>query len=101
LHHKEGILDIIKAVNGLIRNPVRILQLGKICEKYNIPLKYSEPLTYDNAWFSGFFDTKGTINLEDSQIFITVSQENKLLLDFLVSLYRGTIYPMVKIGAFK
>jgi ubiquinol-cytochrome c reductase cytochrome b subunit len=32
LHHKAGLLNLIKGVNGLIRNPIRILQLGKICE---------------------------------------------------------------------
>lgn len=36
LHDKQGILLIINAINGLIRNPVRILHLGKICGKYNI-----------------------------------------------------------------
>jgi len=49
LHDKQGILHIISAVNGLIRNPNRLLQLGKICEKYNILLKYPEPLNYDNS----------------------------------------------------
>jgi len=103
LHDKQGILHIISAVNGLIRNPNRLLQLGKICEKYNILLKYPEPLNYDNAWFSGFFDSDGSVylNLLSDQIFITVSQKNKLLLDSLVSLYGGTIYPMVKTGSFK
>jgi len=46
LHHKAGLLNLIKAINGLIRNPVRIIQLGKICLKYNIYLKDSEPLNY-------------------------------------------------------
>jgi hypothetical protein len=103
LHHKQGILHIINAVNGLIRNPDRILQLGKICENYNISLKYPEPLRYDNGWFSGFFDSDGSIylNFPSSQVFITASQKNKLLLDNLLSLYGGTIYPMVKVGAFK
>jgi hypothetical protein len=35
------------------------------------------------------------------QIFITASQKNKYILDPLVNLYGGTIYPMVKVGAFK
>jgi len=50
-------LDIINAVNGEIRNPIRLLQLNKICEKYNIPyyLLPPAPLTYENAWLSGFF----------------------------------------------
>jgi hypothetical protein len=103
LHHKEGILSIINVVNGLIRNPDRILQLGKICSKYNINLKYPEPLVYDNGWFAGFFDSDGSIylNLLSNQVFITASQKNKFLLDNLVYLYGGTIYPMVKVGAFK
>lgn len=103
LHHKQGILLIVNAVNGLIRNPDRILELGKICKKYEINLIYPDPLTYDNAWFSGFFDSDGSIylNLLSSQVFITASQKNKFLLDNLVVLYGGTIYPMVKLGAFK
>jgi hypothetical protein len=49
LHHKAGLLDLLNAVNGLIRNPVRIIQLGKICLNYNIYLKDTQPLTYDNG----------------------------------------------------
>jgi ubiquinol-cytochrome c reductase cytochrome b subunit len=49
LHHKQGILNMIDAVNGLIRNPNRLLQLGKLCSKYNIVLKYPENLNYDNG----------------------------------------------------
>jgi len=103
LHHKQGILLAVNAVNGLIRNPARIIQLGKICAKYDIGLKYPEALKYDSGWFSGFFDSDGSIylNLLSSQVFITASQKNKFLLDNLVSLYGGTIYPMVKVGAFK
>ena len=32
LHHKEGLSNLINKVNGLLQNPIRILQLGKICE---------------------------------------------------------------------
>lgn len=49
LHHKKGLLDLINAVNGQIRNPVRLLQLNKICESYNIPFILPSPLTYENA----------------------------------------------------
>jgi len=49
LHHKKGLLDLIDAVNGEIRNPVRLLQLNKICENYNIPFIHPSPLTYDNG----------------------------------------------------
>lgn len=103
LHHKNGLTNVISDINGLIRNPVRILQLGKICEKYEITLEPSKKLTYDNAWLSGFFDSDGSIyiNLLSRQVFITASQKNRYILDDLLGLYGGTIYPMVKVGAFK
>jgi hypothetical protein len=46
LHHKEGLLKLINKINGLIRNPIRILQLGRICEIYGVILKDPKPLTY-------------------------------------------------------
>jgi Cytochrome C and Quinol oxidase polypeptide I/LAGLIDADG endonuclease len=103
LHNKQGIINIIEAMNGLIRNPNRLIQLGKLCDKYNILLKYPEALNYDNGWLAGFFDSDGSVylNLLSDQIFITASQKNKFLLDQLVTLYGGVIYPMVKQGAFK
>ena len=103
LHHKKGLILLVDKVNGFLRNPARILQLGKICDIYNISAKPCETLTYDSAWLSGFFDSDGSIyiNILSSQVFITASQKNRFILDDLVDLYGGTIYPMVKVGAFK
>lgn len=103
LHHREGLLKLINKINGLLQNPTRILQLGKICEKYGIELKESKPLTYYNGWLAGFFDTDGSIYLNDAsgQMLITASQKNKYILEALVKLYGGSIYPMVKQEAFK
>lgn len=94
MHHKQGMLDIINAVNGEIRNPIRLLQLNKICEKYNIPVLPPAPLTYENAWLSGFFDSDGSVylNLKSSQMYITAGQKNKYLLDILRELYGGSVY---------
>ena len=94
LHHKSGLLNLISSVNGLIRNPIRLMQLAKICDKYKIPFFYPEPLTYNNGWLAGFFDTDGSIylNLVSAQVFITTSQKNKLLLDPLEKIYGGTVY---------
>jgi len=41
------------------------------------------------------------MNDKSGQLFITASQKNRFILDALVELYGGTIYPMVKVGAFK
>jgi len=103
LHHKKGLLDLINNINGLIRNPIRILQLGRICEIYGIELKDPKPLTYHSGWLAGFFDTDGSIyyNEVSGQLFITAVQKNRYILEALVELYGGTIYPMVKQEAFK
>lgn len=103
LHHKAGLLNLISKVNGLLQNPIRILQLGKICEIYGIELKDSKPLTYYNGWLAGFFDTDGSIYFNEApgQLFITAVQKNKYILEALVVLYGGKIYPMVKQEAFK
>jgi hypothetical protein len=49
LQNPKGLIDLINDVNGSIRNPIRMLQLNRICVKYNIKLKVPEPLTYDNG----------------------------------------------------
>ena len=74
-----------------------------VFDKYNITLLFCRPLTYYNSWFSGFFDSDGSIylNVSSGQIFITASQKNKLLLDPLVELYGGSIYTLPKVQAFK
>lgn len=94
LHHKTGLLDLINAVNGEIRNPVKLIQLNKIAEKYNISVIQPSVLTYNNAWFSGFFDSDGSVylNPKSSQMFITASQKNKYILDQLPNKYGGKIY---------
>ena len=103
LHHKKGLLDLIDSVNGRIRNPVRLLQYSKICDKYGIPVIYPNPLSYNNGWLTGFIDSDGSIyiNLLSDQILISITQKNKLLLDPLIPLYGGSIYLHSKSLAFK
>jgi hypothetical protein len=94
LHHKLGLLKLINDVNGEIRNSNRLVQLNKICHKYELNLIYPEKLTFDNAWFSGFFDADGsvTINKTNSQLSISASQKTSELLQPLTELYGGNIY---------
>ena len=49
LRNKKGLLHLINDVNGLIRNPTRLLQINKLCVKYGIELKYPKPLIYNNG----------------------------------------------------
>jgi hypothetical protein len=94
LRHKEGFLALVHDINGLIRNSNRLIQLNKICNKYDIELKYPEKLTYFNGWLSGFFDSDGSITLNkvNGQLAITLSQKTNELLLPLIELYGGLIY---------
>ena len=79
LRNRAGLIALINDVNGLIRNPARLLQMNKLCIKFNIELKYSNNLTFNNGWLSGFIDSDGSIyyNEASGQVFIGISQKNK------------------------
>jgi hypothetical protein len=70
-----------------------LLQMNKLCVKYNIELLYPKPLTFNNGWLSGFIDSDGSVyfNEGSEQVFIGISQKNKYLLDPLIDLYGGRI----------
>lgn len=104
LSHRKGLITLINGINGLIRNPTRMLQMNKLCVKYDIKFLYPKPLTFNNGWLSGFIDSDGSIylNEQSGQIFISVTQKNKYLLEPLIHLYGGKIYILSpKIEAFK
>lgn len=94
LSHKKGLIYLINSINGEIRNPKRLLQINKLCIKYNIVLIMPKPLTYYNGWLSGFLDSDGSIYYSESsgQVFISIAQKNKYLLDPLIELYSGRVY---------
>jgi hypothetical protein len=93
LRHKKGLIKLVNSVNGLIRNPTKMLQLDKVCKLYGINFEMPKPLTYYNGWFSGFIDSDGSIyyNEKSDQLIFSVTQKNKYLLDPLRILYSGRI----------
>ena len=104
VRHRKGVFNFINAVNGLIRNPSRMLQFNKLCVKYGIKFKEPLPLTFDDGWYSGFVDSDGSLYLNEisGQVFISVTQKNKYILEPLQKLYGGKIYILSpKIEAFK
>lgn len=94
LRHKEGFLALVKDVNGEIRNSYRLMQLNKICLKYETALIYSDKLTYNNGWLSGFFDANGSVSLHSNkgQLAITLTQKTSEILQPLLDIYGGSIY---------
>ncbi|KAJ2996084.1 hypothetical protein HDV02_000184 [Globomyces sp. JEL0801] len=95
LHHKEGLLKLINDVNGHIRYPIRILQLNKICNHYNIIVLNPLELSKYNGWFAGMIDSDGTItyNKTNNQLAISVSNKYPEILKSFVTFFSGNIYP--------
>jgi hypothetical protein len=90
LHHMAGIQQVIKDVNGLILNPVRLLKFKKVCQLYNIEDKLSQELKYNSAYLSGLFDTDGSVyfNKQSMQAFITITQKKKRITRYLSTCLR-------------
>lgn len=93
LRNAKGLIRLLMDINGLIRNPVRLLQMSKLCKKFDIELKKYGNLKFNNGWLSGFIDSDGSIYYNESsgQIIIGITQKNKYLLDPLIHLYGGRI----------
>ena len=93
LRNRAGLISLIEDINGLIRNPTRLLQMSKLCKKFDIELNNSKDLTFNNGWFSGFIDSDGSIYYKESsgQVFIGITQKNKFLLDPLIRIYGGRV----------
>lgn len=94
LINRKGIMALLEDINGLIRNPARLLQMSKLCRRFGMELKdYKKKINFDNGWFSGFLDSDGSIHYKEStgQVLISVTQKNKYLLDLLANTYGGKV----------
>lgn len=94
LHHKQGIINVVNDLNGLIQNPVRQEQFTKVCLLYNIESVPPVQLNYISGYLSGLFDSDGSVyyNKTSQQVFITISQKSRVLLDLIASVYGGKVY---------
>ena len=97
LHHKSGLLVLINDVNGHIRDSNRLIQLNKICDKYNLKLIYPEKLSYHNGWLSGFFDAEGLLdykidNNKIPKLFVEVNDRSYNMVILFKSIFGGYIY---------
>jgi LAGLIDADG endonuclease len=96
LHHREGMCELIKRINGNIRHSARLEQLNKVCLVLNIPLIKPETITKNNGWFTGFFDADGTItySFKNGYPKLTISVSNKLKVNILnfKEILGGNIY---------
>jgi hypothetical protein len=88
-------INLINRINGNIRNSQRIPALMKVCSVLNINYIPAVPLTPTNAWYSGFFDTDGSITakFDSPSPTIIISVSNKYRIDVEPFLYfNGNVY---------
>jgi hypothetical protein len=85
LYSMAAVLRIISAINGHIRNPIRIAQLLSVSNiidnlgvrRYPFTFITAAPLTFLDGWLSGMFDSDGSIALNASNYYqLTVSVAN-------------------------
>lgn len=67
LGHKAGMVELIKRINGSIRNSQRVPQFKKLCDKFEISFIPAGLLTCESNYTAGFFDADGTIYLNTTK----------------------------------
>jgi ubiquinol-cytochrome c reductase cytochrome b subunit len=96
LHHKEGMNELIQRINGNIRHSARLDQLKKVCLILKLPFILPLPITKNNGWFTGLFDSDGTItySFKNSYPQLTISISNKLKenINIFTEIFGGNIY---------
>lgn len=95
LLNKLGMIKLIHAVNGNIRNSKRLIQLFQVSNILGITPKNPIKLNQDNAWFMGFFDSDGCISysFKNNIPQLTISVSNKYSHDIeYFKLFGGNIY---------
>lgn len=64
---KNVILDIVQRLNGKLQNPVRCIQLKKVCVLYNLPyIPSSVLISKKDAYLSGLIDSDGSLSISVS-----------------------------------
>lgn len=94
LHKREPLIELLNKISGNIHVERRQIQFKKICQLYNIEYKTPNVLTYDNAWFSGFFSGEGSIyvNKTNFMAVLSVSQKENNILKEIQHIYKGNIH---------
>jgi hypothetical protein len=82
VHNHPGMIELVNRVNGHVRNPIRLAQLAKVCDKLGIEPRQPDELHAKHHWFAGLFDADGTITFSlkgpYQQPQLTISATNKL-----------------------
>lgn len=98
-YNRNIMIDLVTRVNGLVRNSKRLVQLHKVCQVLDIPVRPIVTLDSTSSWFAGMFDADGTINYYKQfnpslRLQLTISVTGKYLPDIqpFQDVFGGAIY---------
>lgn len=92
---KAGMIQLTHRINGNIRGYSRQIQFKELCIFLNIPYIEPSPLTVNNAWFSGFFDSDGTITAtfnKSNSIRLKATSKYYIDVELFVPVFGGKVY---------
>jgi cytochrome c oxidase subunit 1 len=61
LGNRDGMIHLVNRINGNIRGVSRTPQFQQLCQFLGITYIPPIPLTMENRWFAGFFDSDGSV----------------------------------------
>jgi hypothetical protein len=91
---REGMIQLTHRINGNIRGYKRQMQFKELCAFLNILYIVPETLSINNAWYSGFIDSDGTITATFQSPSIRIKATSKYLceVELFVSVLGGKVY---------
>jgi hypothetical protein len=96
--YEPGMKDLVKRVNGHIRDPYRLLQLEQVCKHLDVKLKHPDPPRKGNGWFAGLFDADGHIDfIQDApdqkpKLDISITTKHPENVRYFLPLFGGEIH---------
>lgn len=67
LHHQQGLIKLLHAINGKIRNTIRTRQFKEVLKLFNITYIQPPVFNWTSGYASGLFDSDGSVVLSVKQ----------------------------------
>lgn len=81
MNRREGMVELIKRINGRILTKKRGEQLGRVCKVLGIEKKEGE-LKMEDGWLAGFIDAEGNIGvMNKNTLYLSIGQKEREILE--------------------
>ena len=81
MNRREGMVELIKRINGKILTKKRGEQLGRVCKVLGIEKKEGE-LKMEDGWLAGFIDAEGNLGvMNKNTLYLSIGQKERDILE--------------------